>query len=130
MATARRSPVVPILLFAACTGAALYGVLHGLRLPFSWHYAAALVYLTVITVVLHTWQENALLTDPKGFVNRFMLGLVLKMMLSLALIVAVLFLLPRPVALPLALSFAALYLAFLVFSTVRLSARSRNAPRP
>lgn len=129
--TARRSsPLVPTLAFAAAAGAVLYGVLYALHLPFTWPYAAVLAYLTAITLVLLRWQENGLRTDPKGFVNRFMLGLVLKMMLSLALIVAVLFLLPRPTALPLALSFALLYLAFLSFSTVRLSARSRSLPAP
>jgi hypothetical protein len=131
MGTARRpSPVVPILVFAAIAGGVLYGVLTALHIPFTWPFVAVLVYLAAITLVLHLWQEKALVTDPKGFVNRFMLGLVLKMLLSLVLIVAVLFLLPRDTALPLALAFAVLYLAFLAFSTVRLSARSRNAPRP
>ncbi|HEX2617382.1 MAG TPA: hypothetical protein VHL57_07550 [Flavobacteriales bacterium] len=127
MATTRRpSPVVPILLFAAVCAAATFGALTALHLPFTWHYAAVIIYLAGITLVLHLWQEGALITDPKGFVNRFMLGLVLKMLLSLVLIVAVLFLLPREIALPLALTFAVLYLAFLAFSTLRLMARSRN----
>ncbi|MFT3884420.1 MAG: hypothetical protein QM724_03015 [Flavobacteriales bacterium] len=127
MATARRSsPVVPILVFSAICAAATFGVLTALHLPFTWHYAAVIIYLAGITLVLHHWQEGALITDPKGFVNRFMLGLVGKMLVSLVLIVAVLFLLPRPTALPLALTFAMLYLAFLGFSTVRLMGRSRG----
>lgn len=127
MATARRSsPVVPIFVFAAICAAATFGVLTTLHLPFTWHYGAVIAYLTGITLLLHLWQERGLITDPKGFVNRFMLGLVLKMLVSLMLIVAVVLLLPRELALPLALAFAMLYLAFLGFSTVRLMGRSRN----
>lgn len=131
MGTTRRpSPVLPVLLFGAACGAALFALLAALRIPPSWHYGAAVAYLTAITLVLHVWQERALEHDPKGFVNRFMLGLVGKMLLSLLLIVIVLFTLPRGTALPLALAFAVLYLAFLAFSATRLSMRSRNGPAP
>lgn len=87
-------------------------------------------FLAVLTGCLLVWQENGLTADPKGFMFRFMIGLVLKLISALVAVVAILLLLPRSRAIPLALTFAALYLAFLAFSTVRLSARSRNAPRP
>ena len=87
-------------------------------------------FMAMLTGVLHLWQENALVTDPKGFMFRFMIGLVLKLVSALVAVVAILLLLPHDRAVPLALTFAALYLAFLAFSTVGLSAQSRNAPRP
>ena len=98
--------------------------------PFGAAQVAMLAFLAVLTAVLHLWQENGLIEDPKGFMFRFMLGLIIKLGSSLVAIAAILLLLPRERALPLALTFAVLYLAFLAFSTVRLSARSRNAPRP
>ena len=58
-----------------------------------------------------------------------MTGLVLKMLVSLFLLLGIVFLVPRDLALPLALSFALLYLAFLGFSTARLVGMSRHLPR-
>lgn len=124
----RSSPVLPVLAFGCFGIATTFFVLRALEVPFSWHYAAAGAYLTAITLFLHLWQEPLLLSDPKGFVNRFMLGLVLKMLLSLMLIVLILFTMPAERALPLALTFAVMYLAFLGFSTVR--SMTRKSPRP
>lgn len=67
-----------------------------------------------------------MITDPKGFVSRFMLGLLGKMLLSLLMVVALLILLPRERSIPLALTFAVLYLAYLAFSTLRLTRLSRT----
>ena len=98
--------------------------------PWHWGYAAVLVYLGGITLLLHRWQERALVEDPKGFVRRFMTGLVIKMFLSIFVLVVLLLIAPKPVVVPLALCFALLYLAYLVFSTTRLLRLSRTAPRP
>lgn len=67
--------------------------------------------------------------DPKGFMSRFMLALALKLVVSLVAVAAILLLKPRSEAVPLALTFAALYLIFLVFSTAWLGRSARNAPR-
>ncbi len=112
--------------FSALVAAATYGVLTLLGLHPSWAYGALIALLGVATWLLHAWQEGQLLTDPKGFVRRFMLGLVLKMMMALLLIVLVVMVLPRALALPLALAFAIQYLAFLAFSTIRLMGRSHT----
>lgn len=125
----RPSPFLPVLLFtAACTGLT-WGALHLLGLPFHWAYLAVIGYLALTTYLLHHWQEGAMRTDPKGFVRRFMTGLVVKMLVSLFLLLAIVFLVERALALPLALTFALLYLAFLGFSTARLVNLSRTMPK-
>ncbi len=130
MVQGQRSPFLPVLLFTAvCAGATWFG-LRLLDLPFHWAYGAVIGYLAAFTLFLHRWQEGTMHTDPKGFVRRFMTGLVLKMLVSLFLLLAIVFLVPRELALPLALTFALLYLAFLGFSTARLVGFSRNLPRP
>ena len=122
-----RTPLaLAVAAFTSVVAVATYGVLALLGLRLSWSYGALLVLLGVATWVLHAWQEGQLLTDPKGFVRRFMLGLVLKMMMALLLIVLVVMVLPRALALPLALAFAIQYLAFLAFSTIRLMGRSHT----
>ncbi len=125
----RRSPLLPVLLFALVCAGLTYGALHLLDQPLHWAYAAVIGYLTLTTYLLHHWQEGAMHTDPKGFVRRFMTGLVVKMLVSLFLLLAIVFLVPRELALPLALTFALLYLAFLGFSTARLVNLSRSMPR-
>lgn len=122
--------LIALLLFTVAAGAATYAICRLAHWPFGMPQLAMLLFLAVLTASLHLWQENAMVSDPKGFMFRFMIGLVLKLIIALVAVVAILMLLPRREAVPLALNFAALYLAFLVFSTVRLSARSRNLPRP
>jgi F0F1-type ATP synthase assembly protein I len=130
MAQGLRAPFLPVLLFTCvCTAATWFG-LRLMDLPFHWSYGLVIGYLAGFTLFLHRWQEGALHTDPKGFVRRFMTGLVLKMLISLFLLLAIVFLVPRDLALPLALTFALLYLAFLGFSTARLVGFSRDLPRP
>lgn len=119
-----------ILLFTLAIGAATYAICLLAHWPFGLPQLAILAFLAILTASLHLWQENAMLTDPKGFMFRFMIGLMLKLVSALVAVAAILMLLPRAKAVPLALTFALLYLAFLAFSTVRLSARSRNLPRP
>lgn len=128
--TRRWSFVLPILLFSlACVGIT-WLALHLSGLPFQPLHGAIIGYFAVVTALLHMWQEHAIESDPKGFVRRFMGGLVLKMFVSLLLLVAVIFLLPRERAIPLAVAFALLYLAYLAFSTVRLTGLLRNLPKP
>ena len=118
-----------LAVFSLAVGAATYAVFQLAHWPFGRAQMAMLVFLAVLTGVLHLWQEQGLAKDPRGFMFRFMIGLVLKLAVALAVVAGMLILLPRSRAVPLALTFALLYLCFLVFSTVRLSSRSRNAPR-
>ena len=60
------------------------------------------------------------------FIRRFMAGLVIKLMGSLVLLAVLLKCAPETVDKPLTVVFAVLYLAYLAFSTVRLS----NVLRP
>ena len=59
-------------------------------------------------------------TDPKGFVTRFMLGLILKMFMSLVVVVCMLMLIKGDHRIATVLIFGLLYLVFLAFSTIRL----------
>lgn len=122
--------LIAVLLFTVAVGAVTYAISMLVHWPFGAPQLAMLVFLAALTASLNLWQENAMVSDPKGFMFRFMIGLVLKLMSALVAVVAILMLLPRGKAVPLALTFAALYLVFLAFSTIRLSARSRNLPRP
>jgi cobalamin synthase len=119
-----------VLLFSLCVGLAAWALHALLGRPFGLAQWAMVAFLAVLTGGLHLWQEQALTADPKGFLFRFMLGLIIKLVTALLVIVTLLLLLPRAQALPLALTFALLYLLFLAFSTVRLSARSRRLPKP
>jgi F0F1-type ATP synthase assembly protein I len=130
MAARRWLFVVPLLLFTTVCAAFTWLVLHLCNEPFRPAHAGVIAYLTVVTWVLHAWQEGALASDPKGFVRRFMTGLVLKMFASIVLLVALVFMLPREEAIPLAVAFSLLYLAYLAFSTVRLSGLLRRLPKP
>ena len=122
--------LIAVLLFTIAMGAAMYAICLLAHWPFGMPQLGMLAFLAVLTAALHLWQENAMVTDPKGFMFRFMIGLVLKLGSALVAVVVILMFLPRAKAVPLALTFALLYLAFLAFSTVRLSTRSRNLPRP
>lgn len=117
-----RSPLLPVILFSvACTGAtwlALRLVGH----PFSWPYISILAWFTIVTLVLHLWQEPAAANNVKGFMRRFMAGLVIKLLASLVLVFVLVQLLADAARLkPLLLAFVLLYLAFLGFSTARLT---------
>ncbi|MDX9750789.1 MAG: hypothetical protein RBT71_06880 [Flavobacteriales bacterium] len=125
----RRSFVVPLLLFSLACAALTALVLHLSGIPFRAVHAGAIAYLALVTLALHAWQEGALVSDPKGFVPRFMTGLVLKMLASILVLVVIVVVLPKEEAIPLALAFAVLYLAFLAFSTVRLSGLVRRPPQ-
>jgi hypothetical protein len=122
--------VVALVVFSLAVAAGTYGVYLLAHWPFGVEQLAMIGFLAIVTGVLYIWQEQALAKDPKGFLFRFMIGLVLKLVAALVVVAGLLLLLPRARAVPLSLTFAVLYLLFLVFSTVRLSTRSRNAPRP
>lgn len=130
MATRRWSFLLPLTLFTLCCAAALIGVLLLSGADLTAHFVGILVYFAAITAVLHGWQEQAFVTDPKGFVRRFMAGLMLKMFLSVVVLVILLLTVPKSISIALSLSFAVLYLAFLAFSTLRLMRLSTTAPKP
>lgn len=125
MATPQRSFLAPLSVFTLACAAALFFILRAVQAPITVHYFIALLYFAAITFFLHRWQENNLAADPKGFVRRFMTGLVLKMFLSIAVLVVCMLLVPGDLLVPFTLSFAVLYLAYLVFSTARLMRLSR-----
>lgn len=130
MATQQRSFLVPLSVFTLACGAAMFAILRTVQAPLTAHYLIALLYFAVFTFFLHRWQEANFATDPKGFVRRFMTGLVLKMFASIAVLVTCMLLLPPDLLVPFTLSFAVLYLAYLVFSTARLMRLSRPTARP
>lgn len=124
-----RSFLLPLAAFSLACAALLFAALRALQLPITGHYLVAVLYFPATTGLLHGWHERGSATDPRGFVRQFMTGLVLKMFLSIAVLVISMLFAPAGVRVPFALSFAAFYLAFLVFSTGRLLRLSRPAPR-
>lgn len=130
MGPRRWSFLIPILLFSAACGLVLWVVLYAINLPFLPLHGVMVVWFALLTAGLHTWQEHGLATDPKGFVRRFMGGLMLKMLLSLVLLVVLVLRLPGEQVANVGISFAVLYIAFLVFSTTRLMRMVRTAPKP
>lgn len=104
-----------------CTGAT-WLVLRLVGHPLSWPYISILAWFTIVTLVLHLWQEPAAANNVKGFMRRFMAGLVIKLLASLVLVFVLVQLLADAAQLkPLLLAFVLLYLAFLGFSTARLT---------
>lgn len=128
--TTQRSFLPSLAVFTLGCAAALYAVLRAVHAPVTAHYLIAILYFPGITAFLHGWQEASFATDPKGFVRRFMLGLVLKMFISIAVLVIGMLVVPPDVLVPFTLAFAVFYLAYLVFSTTRLLRLSRSAPHP
>jgi hypothetical protein len=129
MASGRWSFLLPITIFTLACAAALVAILYFAHVPLVSGHLLMLGYFATLTAVLHTWQERALITDPKGFVNRFMGGLVIKMLLTLMVLLLGVVLLPKPNILHLALPFIGLYLAYMVFSTARLTGQLRKSGR-
>jgi hypothetical protein len=129
MAPRRWSFLIPILLFTAGMALLLWIAFYGMQLPLEPVHAIMLFWFAAITTVLHLWQEHAMTTEPKGFIRRFMAGLMLKMLLSLGVLVVLLIRAPKETVMPNGIAFAALYLAFLAFSTSRLSGLSRKLPK-
>lgn len=121
--------VYAVLLFGLAVGALAYGLSMMLHWPFGLPQLGVVGFLTLLSAVLLTWQESGLAKDPKGFMFRFMTGLVLKMLSALLVVAVILIALPRAEGVPLALLFALLYLMFLAFSTIRLNRISRKGSR-
>ncbi len=121
----RGSILPPLAIFSAVVFAALMGGLSLLSIPFHWAYPGAVLWFMALTLFMHTWMERVAEREPALFVTRYMTALVLKMISSLIVVVAILVTLPRAQGVPLALVFAVLYLLFLVFSTLRFSARMK-----
>ncbi len=86
-------------------------------------------YFMLFSMALHAWQEHALRTDPKGFTTRYLAGLSIKMLVSLMVLVILLLLLPQGSKLPVVLTFILLYLAYLGFSTARMTMLLRRISR-
>ncbi|MBK7944582.1 MAG: hypothetical protein IPJ85_04405 [Flavobacteriales bacterium] len=129
MAPRRWSFLIPILLFTAAMGLLLWIAFYGLKQPLEPAHGIMLLWFAAITTALHLWQEHSMATDPKGFVRRFMAGLMLKMLLSLGVLVVLLIRAPKETVMPNGIAFALLYLAFLAFSTARLTGLSRKLPK-
>jgi len=129
MAEGHRSPVVPVLLFSVVCTAATWFVLRITGHGFAWPFSVVLAWFTLISLVLLSWQERAWGADARPFIRRFMGGLVIKLIVSLALLFLLIRLVPATMASALASAFALLYLAFLGFNTAWLVGRMRSVPR-
>lgn len=121
-----RAFLPPLLIFTALCGTAMAALMHSVGTACTTLHWGTLLYFMVLSGVLHAWQERALATTPGGFQRRFMAGLVIKMMSSLTVLTITVLLLPKDRILSFAVPFIVLYLAFLGFSTVRLTLRSRT----
>lgn len=119
MAAPQRSILFPLCVFTLACAAVMFVILRAVKAPLSAVYLAIPLYFAAITFLVHRWLEADLGDDPKGFVRRFMTGLVMKMFSSIAVLVVFMLLVPSPLLVPFTLSFAVFYLAFLAFSTVR-----------
>ena len=84
----RWSFVLPFLLFNLFCAGALVALLSLFGIPFGMRHLAALLYFLLLGGALHHWQEAALATDAKVSVQRFMTGMVIKMLLTLFLLLA------------------------------------------
>jgi hypothetical protein len=113
--------LLPIVLFTLVCALATWLVLRMLGLPMLQAHWGILSYFLVITSILHGWQEASITTDPKGFVRRFMAGLSIKMFLSFFVLLAIMLAISNDSLLSVSLTFILLYLAFLGFSTARLT---------
>jgi len=129
MAAPQRSYLTVLVAFTLACVAGLALTARALHLPPNPVFLGLPLYFAVLTFLLHRWQEKALAGDPKGFVQRFMTALVVKMFASVAVLVALLLTAPDAFITPMALGFAVLYLAYVVFSTVRLMRLSQRAGR-
>ena len=126
MALGRWSFLLPVALFTAVCAVLLVAVLYLAEVPPGRAHAGMLLYFGLLTAALHYWQESTLQSDPKKSVNRFMAGMMIKMMTTLMVLLVTVILLPKEKVLPIALPFIALYPAFLAFSTVRLTKQLRK----
>ncbi len=123
MALGRWSFLLPVALFTAVCAVLLVAVLYLAEVPLGRGHVGMLLYFGLLTAALHYWQESTIQSDPKKSVNRFMTGMVIKMMATLMVLLVTVILLPNERVLPIALPFIALYLAFLAFSTARLTTK-------
>lgn len=126
MALGRWSFLLPVALFTTVCAVLLVAVLYLAEVPPGRGHVGMLLYFGLLTAALHYWQESTLQSDPKKSVNRFMAGMMIKMMTTLMVLLVTVILLPKERVLPIALPFIALYLAFLAFSTVRLTTQLRK----
>lgn len=114
------------VLFALACAAAVAIVFHFVGVA-----SGAVPYLLVLFFLLLSlggaWLTRS--KDPKQAVRNSMATMALKMFASLIVVVLVIFLSPREQVLPWALTFAGLYLAFLVFDTVH-QFKGLRTPRP
>lgn len=130
MPVRRWSFLLPFLLFNLfCTGV-LVMVLAFFQVPFGLQHIAALGYFLVLGIALQAWQGSAFAADPKLSVQRFMTGMVLKMLLTLLVLLVAIVTLPKTSILAFVLPFIGLYLAHLAFSTGRMYRQLLRAPKP
>ena len=123
---ASRTVLFVLLLGVLCalvTGVAL----HAVGTPFTWPFIALLTYFPLVSGLLLLWQERAMTADLRHFIHRFMLGLVVKLLGSLALLAILIRLSPPSELSPLVVTFTLLYFVWLGFSTGRLGTRLRRS---
>ncbi|MBK6831122.1 MAG: hypothetical protein IPG92_10465 [Flavobacteriales bacterium] len=116
----------PLLLFSALCALATWCGVYFTGNAFTWHFVFLLTYFTLVTLALLMWQERSS-AQANIFIRRFMGGLVMKLMGSLLVFAILLKVAPPEVDKPLTVAFAGRYVAYLAFSTVRLSRVIRTA---
>ena len=124
-----RSFLVPIVLFTLVCAAVTCCVLWLTGNPIDQRIWGIISYFMLLSTVLHAWQERSMITDPKGFIRRYLTGLSIKMFLSLIVLVVLLLATAKADRLPIAVTFILLYLAYLGFSTARMAMLIRKVPR-
>lgn len=120
MAFSGRKPFVPVLIFTLFVVALLFLILTLLGISWNPVYLFPVGFFGVLTLAIQLWQEPAFNSDMKGSLRRFMLGLTLKMLISLVVVVLMLFTIHEEFKVNTVIIFAACYLAYLAFGTVRL----------
>lgn len=112
--------MLPLVLLAFATGAACWAGLRSVDLKVTWQFWTVMAWFPIVTGILLYWQEQVA-GRTNVFIRRFIGGMVMKLMASLALFIILLKLAPDGVGKPFTIVFASLYLIYLLFSAARLA---------
>ena len=100
----------------------LLAIFHGSRevWPFElaeWRFYVLLVFFLLITLFNHSLMKSSIGKRPTLFANRYMMGVVLKLILSLVLFITIAINSPDAEKLPFGLAFLVTYLAYNTFAS-------------
>ena len=83
----------------------------------NWRFVSLLVFFTLLTLVIHVFLKSSIDQRPTQFANRYMMGLVLKLVLAFLLFIVMAIKSPEAEKIPFGVVFLVLYLSFNVFSS-------------